>query len=219
MVYKILFLLLAYLIGSVPFGYLLGRLKGHDLLKEGSQNIGATNAGRVLGKKYAILTYAFDMIKSFLFVFLFNYKILPVEWCVLNPMLYGLVANLGHCFSIFLKFKGGKSVACASGAVAGYCPYLLPVMLILFFIIKKIGGLVSLSSLLTTFITVLIGIGISIFKGTFYFINIHTYEIGTRYPYDAWFCLFLFLIALLLFLKHIPNIRRIIKGEEKPVHY
>ena len=93
MLFKILFLVLAYLIGSVPFGYLIGRLKGHDLLKEGSKNIGATNAGRVLGKKYAILTYAFDMVKSFLFVFLFNYKILPVEWCVLNPMLYGLVAN------------------------------------------------------------------------------------------------------------------------------
>ena len=219
MVYKILFVLLAYLVGSIPFGYLLGKLKGHDLLKEGSCNIGATNVGRVLGFKYAAITYTFDMFKAFIFVFLFNYCILPTEWCVLNPMLYGLVANIGHCFSIYLGFKGGKSVACASGAVAGYCPYLLPVMLGLFYLIKKIGGLVSLSSLLTTAITVLIGVGISIFNSTFYFMKPSDFLPSYRWPYDAWFCLFLFLIALLLFLKHIPNIRRIMKGTEKSVHY
>ena len=74
-VLKILFLLLAYLIGSIPFGFIIGKIKGVDIRKEGSKNIGATNVGRLLGKKYAILTYILDMLKGFILVFLFNFKI------------------------------------------------------------------------------------------------------------------------------------------------
>ena len=86
---KVLFCVLAYLIGSIPFGFIIGKIKGVDIRNEGSKNIGATNVGRIFGKKYALLTYFLDMLKGFLLVFLFNFKILPTDWCVLNPMLYG----------------------------------------------------------------------------------------------------------------------------------
>ena len=129
----VLFLILSYLVGSSPWGFIFGKLHGIDLRTVGSKNIGATNTGRILGKKYAIFVYILDMLKGFIFVFLYRYKIIPAEWCILNPMLYGLFAVLGHTFPIYIGFKGGKSVSCGSGAIAGYFPYYLPVAIGIFF--------------------------------------------------------------------------------------
>lgn len=216
---KIIFLILAYLIGSIPFGLIISLLKGHDIREEGSKNIGATNVGRVLGKKYAVLTYFLDMLKGFIFVFLFNIQIIPKELCIINPLLYGLLANIGHCFPIYLKFKGGKSVSCGSGAIAGYCPVLLPIMLLIFFIIKKIGKLVSLSSLLTTLIVFVGCVIYSIISKDFLNMEASTFNGIFAYPINYWFLIFNFGICSLLYIKHIPNIKRLFKGEEKPINY
>ena len=116
-VLKIFFVILTYLVGSIPFGLVFGLLKGINIREHGSHNIGTTNTGRVLGQKYAILTYACDMGKGALFVALFRFGLIPSEYMILTPLLYGVVACLGHTFSIYLGFKGGKSVASGVGTI------------------------------------------------------------------------------------------------------
>lgn len=210
---KILFLIFAYLLGSIPFGFLFGKMKGVDIRTVGSKNIGATNTGRVLGTKYAIYVYLLDMIKGFIFVFLFRYKILSENWCLLNPMLYGFAAVLGHTFPIYLGFKGGKSVACGSGAVAGYCPILLPIAIIAFIITAYASKYVSLGSLVAAVVMFISTIVTSLIFKQFNFSNASS----SFYPYNLWFILFTFLILIVIFIRHSSNIKRLITGEENKV--
>src|SRR5690606_30741212 len=104
-------LIFSYLLGSIPTGFLLGKMKGIDIREHGSKNIGATNTGRVLGMRYAVIAYIFDMLKGAVLVFLFRFEFIDPKYCLLHPLLYGLAACLGHTSSIYLKFKGGKAVA------------------------------------------------------------------------------------------------------------
>ena len=78
---KIIIMISAYLVGSIPWGLIIGKLKGVDVRNVGSKNIGATNTGRALGKKYAVLVYILDMLKGALFVALFKYNIIPTFNC------------------------------------------------------------------------------------------------------------------------------------------
>jgi len=117
----ILMCLIAYLIGAVPFGYLIARWRGVDILKQGSGNIGATNVGRVLGKRFGLLVFVLDFLKgagptfaapwlSELFGAASDINLVRVA--------AGLAAFLGHIFPVFLKFRGGKGVATGAGVVA-----------------------------------------------------------------------------------------------------
>ena len=110
--------LLAYLLGSIPFGVVLAKLKRVDLRQHGSGNIGATNAARTLGKTAGILTLLGDCGKGYLAVWIAG-QLLETQWAV---AVAGLTAFLGHVFSIFLKFKGGKGVATGLGIFL----YLIP---------------------------------------------------------------------------------------------
>lgn len=113
-------LIAAYLIGSVPFGYLAGRAAGVDLTREGSGNLGATNALRVLGPGPASLVLLADGLKGFLPVWLF-----PLwDGAVLTgmPAAYGAAAVAGHVWSCFLRFRGGKGVATGGGVLLGLAP-------------------------------------------------------------------------------------------------
>ena len=135
---QLLFIFLAYFIGSIPFGFLIGKMKGVDLRKEGSGNIGATNCGRVLGKKYAVIVFLLDVLKGFIFVFLFRFKFISPQYMVISPLLYGLLAALGHSYSIYLNFKGGKAVATSCGMILGFSPALFLIIFIAFFVVKKV---------------------------------------------------------------------------------
>jgi len=114
----ILVCVLAYLLGSIPFGVVLARLKQVDLRQHGSGNIGATNVSRTLGKTAGILTLIGDCGKGYLAVWIAE-QLLEPQWAV---AVAGLMAFLGHVFSIFLKFKGGKGVATGLGVFL----YLMP---------------------------------------------------------------------------------------------
>lgn len=116
---------ISYLIGAVPFGYLIARSRGVDIFQHGSGNIGATNVGRVLGRRYGILVFLLDFAKG----------AVPTALAVtcasqlheaLRPAAAGvgagLAAFLGHCFPIYLRFRGGKGVATATGVVAVLLP-------------------------------------------------------------------------------------------------
>ena len=212
--FKILFLILAYLIGSIPFGYIFGKSKGVDIRQIGSKNIGATNTGRALGFRYAVFTYLCDMSKGALFVFLFRFNILPHEWCLLNPMLYGLAAVIGHTFPIYLKFKGGKSVACGSGVLGAYCPILFPVALLAFLIVLVSSKMVSLSSLLGALVMFIGTIVITAILGEFNFVN----YINDSWQYNLYFIFISFIIMAIIYIKHSSNIQRIFKGTERKVN-
>lgn len=111
--------LLAYLCGSVPFGYFAGRLRGVDLRKEGSGNIGATNAARVLGKPWGVAVFALDFLKGFAPALLARIWGMPE----LVQVGAGLCAILGHNFPVWLGFRGGKGIATSAGAIVALYPW------------------------------------------------------------------------------------------------
>ena len=116
----------SYLLGSIPFGYLAGRLEGTDIRKFGSGNIGATNAVRVLGKKYGYPVFALDFLKGFGAVKISMLMALgpPPGWN--SPEIFGIAAAiscvLGHSYPPWLKFIGGKGVATSAGALFALVP-------------------------------------------------------------------------------------------------
>ena len=114
----------AYLIGSIPSGYLVGRIKGVDLRKVGSGNIGATNALRVLGKKWGYLVFAADFLKGWLAVGVgfAAASHFPPDHAILAGIIAGVFAMVGHIFPVWLDFKGGKGIATSGGIMIGLFP-------------------------------------------------------------------------------------------------
>lgn len=210
-VLKIFFIVLTYLVGSIPFGLLFGLFKGIDIREHGSHNIGTTNTGRVLGQKYAILTYACDMGKGALFVALFRFRVIPEDYMVLSPLLYGVVACLGHTFSIYLKFKGGKAVATGSGMLLGYAPLLFLVCFGFFFLMLFITKRVSIGSLSASLLaTILSFILVFYFKGFVW---------NQSIPYNMYLLIGVCIITCVIWIKHTKNIERIISGTESKVSW
>jgi acyl-phosphate glycerol 3-phosphate acyltransferase len=112
----------AYLVGAVPFGYVVARAKGVDILSHGSGNIGATNVGRILGRRYGILVFLLDFAKGALPTAVAGALApggLPSEWPQVTA---GVAAFLGHLFPVYLRFRGGKGVATGAGVVAVLAP-------------------------------------------------------------------------------------------------
>jgi acyl phosphate:glycerol-3-phosphate acyltransferase len=135
----------AYLLGSIPFGLLLSRLfGGGDVRKSGSGNIGATNVARVAGPMPGILTLLFDVSKGAAAVWLAGRV---SDESALWMMIAALAALLGHCFPIWLKFRGGKGVATAAGAFLVLCPPALLGAVILFMLVVFFWRYVSLASI------------------------------------------------------------------------
>ncbi len=138
--------LLSYLLGAIPTSYLTARLvKGQDLRTLGSGNLGATNLYRVLGWRYAVPVGLFDVLKGAIPVVVFG----PLAGGGdLVPALLGGVAVVGHVFSVFVKFRGGKGVATGAGVVLGLAPWAFLAALAVWLLVVKLSGYVSLGSLL-----------------------------------------------------------------------
>ncbi|MFQ5551943.1 MAG: glycerol-3-phosphate 1-O-acyltransferase PlsY [Gemmatimonadales bacterium] len=165
----------AYLLGAIPTSLLVSRLiAGVDLTTRGSGNLGATNVFRILGWKYAVPVGLIDVAKGTVPVVLFAPRAGEAEWI---PVTLGLVAIVGHVFSVFAKFKGGKGVATAAGVVLGLAPLQLGIAAAVWALTVWLTGYVSLGSMLgavafTVSVAVLapqnllllaVGIGISAF--------------------------------------------------------
>ncbi|MGB7156470.1 MAG: glycerol-3-phosphate 1-O-acyltransferase PlsY [Tepidisphaeraceae bacterium] len=120
---------IAYLVGSIPFGLLVGLSRGIDVRTAGSGNIGATNVGRLLGKQFFFLVFFLDLLKSLVPMAIASWIVSRIpegerDWTLyLAWLLVGFAAVIGHMFSMFLKFKGGKGVATSAGVVLGLYPY------------------------------------------------------------------------------------------------
>ncbi|MGI8438199.1 MAG: glycerol-3-phosphate 1-O-acyltransferase PlsY [Chthoniobacterales bacterium] len=143
---------LAYLLGSIPFGYIAGRMAGIDVREHGSGNIGATNVLRVLGKRWGYFVFAADVLKGFLAVRL----ALLLAWG--NPhtrpyaevcaILAAAVCVLGHSFPIWLGFRGGKGVATSAGALFGVVPIAATTIFFVWVLVFFATRYVSVASIL-----------------------------------------------------------------------
>ncbi len=151
-----IFIVIAYLLGSIPTGLIVGKVGFKiDIREHGSGNLGATNTFRVLGIKAGIIVTVCDILKGTLAA------VLPVIFHAeqVYPLVVGLFAVLGHIFPIFAKFKGGKAVATsAGGVILGVNPLLFIIMICSFLIILYISKYVSLSSMVTGIITIIVTI-------------------------------------------------------------
>jgi glycerol-3-phosphate acyltransferase PlsY len=140
-------LLLSYLLGAMPTSYLAARLfKGIDLREHGSRNLGATNVYRLLGWKYAIPVGLVDVAKGAVPVWLATARGPDLP---LFPLYCGVAAVVGHVFSVFVSFKGGKGVATASGVVLALAPKALVVSLVVWGALVWLTGYVSLGSVVS----------------------------------------------------------------------
>jgi acyl phosphate:glycerol-3-phosphate acyltransferase len=145
--------LAAYLLGSIPTGYLIGRRRGVDVRKQGSGNIGATNVARTLGRKLGILVLVLDALKGAAPVAFWRLADLPARMPMtgrLAPFLFtafGLAPIVGHCFPVWLRFRGGKGVATALGVFLVADPILVAIGVGLFAILYTATRIVSIGSL------------------------------------------------------------------------
>lgn len=140
---EIVWVILAYLLGSVPSGYVLGRLAGVDVRKAGSGNVGATNVARVAGKRQGALTLLADVAKGFVPVFI----TLQLDMSLTLTVLAGIAAFLGHLYPVFLFFRGGKGVATALGVFLALAPAATLILLVVFSVVAVSSRIVSLSSM------------------------------------------------------------------------
>ena len=151
MVTLAVFLLGSYLLGSIPFGYLAGRLQGIDIRQAGSCNVGATNVVRVLGKGYGYPVFALDCSKGFAAVKISMLMATgrPPEWN--SPEIFGILAAmcsvLGHLYPPWLKFKGGKGVATSAGALLALTPVATLIGVAIWIIVFWLTRYVSLASI------------------------------------------------------------------------
>lgn len=143
----------SYLLGSIPFGYLVGKIGGIDIRKIGSGNIGATNVVRVLGKRYGYPVFVLDFLKGFGAVKI-SISIATDAWPEWgSPEIFGVLAAvasvIGHSFPLWLKFRGGKGVATSAGALFGLMPLATLIAAVIWLLVFWFTRYVSVASLVT----------------------------------------------------------------------
>lgn len=186
---------IVFLIGSTPTGLVIGKLYGCDLRKSGSGNIGATNALRTLGKKAGLLTFLGDLLKGLVPVLILTNQNISPALQQATPFL-GLLIIIGHCFSPFLKFNGGKGVATSLGVFLAIVPLQSLLAVAVFAAIVKFSGYVSLGSICSL---------------TFAAIAVMLTPNHNPETLVAIIC-----TAALVITRHKANIQRLIAGQELP---
>jgi len=203
----------AYLLGSVPFGVLIGRARGVDIREQGSRNIGATNAGRVLGRKWGFLCLLLDILKGLLPTLAAAFVLVAPPVTAKMLLLWisvGLAAVLGHVFPVYLRFRGGKGVATTVGMALGIFPYYtvaIGVALVLYAVVRFTTGLVSLGSLT---------LALAFPAAFFVYMRIDPQmSLAVFWPLGV----VAVLLGLLIIARHSSNIVRLLRGQEtKPDH-
>jgi len=194
--FEILFILIAYLLGAIPFGYIFTKkLTGKNIREMGSGNIGSTNVRRIAGPKVGLMTQLSDMLKGLLPV-LVIWFLKSERICTFDEVFIYLVALatiLGHNFSVFLKFKGGKGVNTTLGASLFLSPFSVFASVMIYFIVKWRYGYVSLGSMCLAVTLPITGFFIHKISFVFYY---------------------LLICSVFILLRHIPNIKRLLEGIE-----
>src|SRR6478672_8183046 len=195
--------LFSYLIGSIPSGYLIAKSQGIDIREHGSQNIGATNVLRVMGKKWGYLVFALDAFKGFAAV-----RLALVLAFALNPnglhhelvgIVGGLAAILGHTFPVWLRFRGGKGVATSAGVLLGLMPIAVISVFLVWLALFKGTRYVSVAS---------IGAAAALPFFVALYLRINMVTGASLLPFSI-------LIAGVVIWRHRSNIQRLLRGNEQ----
>lgn len=192
----VILFVLAYLIGSIPSGLIIGKVfYNTDIREHGSGNLGATNTFRTLGVKAGIVVMVVDILKGTLATGLadiFSYFQISLEWSI-SPLIIGAVAAFGHMYPIFANFRGGKAVATSGGVILYYEPVLFIILILIFIITLYLSKYVSLSSMVAGVVAII-------------------YSLFTR---DIPLIVIVFLLSGFIFYRHQANIKRI-KDKTEP---
>lgn len=196
---SILPIIIGYFIGSIPFGVVVGRLRGIDVRKVGSGNIGATNIFRTLGTVPAIIVFLLDLMKGTLAVYL-AYILLPSSPVLFSKEFYivvsGIAAIMGHMCPVYLGFKGGKGAATSLGVLLGIAPDLFVIAIIYVVLAIAVTRYVSVASITGVLLLAIL---------MFAFNKPVEYSIAAM------------IVAVLVIYKHIPNIKRLLSGSEPKI--
>lgn len=190
----------AYLIGGIPFGFLIGKMRGVDVRTVGSKNIGATNVFRTVGKKWGFLALFLDMMKGFLPTFVCKTWIAGPYWL---PLAVGVTCAVGHMLTPYMKFKGGKGVATGAGMLFGLAPALMGVTFAVFVVVFALSNYISLGSCAAA---------------TFIGITIWLPILGNEGYENLPQAILVSLIAAFVVFKHRSNIGRLLKGTENKIY-
>ena len=191
-----LVLIVSYVLGSIPNGLIFVRAIWHiDLRERGSQNIGATNAWRVVGKPAGLLVFALDFLKGALSVLLAQFLIDPPTQSMAMA-LAGIFAIIGHSVSMFMKFRGGKGVATGLGVIAMLMPFVTAIVFAIWLAIVLSTRYVSLGSIVAAIATPILA-----------------FLLGNPIEFVA----FGLAAAILIVIRHRANIIRLYRGEENKI--
>ena len=194
--------LISYLLGSIPAGYLAGRIAGIDIRHAGSGNIGATNVTRVLGKRYGYPVFVVDFLKGLMAVSISIFIEKRVQPVLVPTELLGIVAAIscvvGHSFPVWLSFKGGKGVATSMGGLFGLMPFVALIGVAVWVITFQVTRYVSVASMTAT-----LAVPISIL------ILMPLKQTG-----EAALLYFSIGLAALVILRHRSNLCRLVRGTE-----
>lgn len=190
----ILPIILSYLIGTIPIGLIISKILKDDVRKHGSGNIGSTNMTRTYGKKYGKITFIFDLLKAVIVFLLTTFVFKLTNY---NSIIVQSFVVVGHSWNVFMKFNGGKGVACSIGLAYLNFPLLSIIPISLWWIIFFMKRIVSLSSIFSFLIS-------SVFYSILYmFINLWL-------PY----ILLLWICTIIIIIRHKDNIKRLKDGNE-----
>lgn len=189
----------AYLLGSIPVGWIVGKVFYHkDIRKDGSGNVGATNALRLFGTATGIVVLLLDAAKGFIATFL-AVKLLPAGSPIMA--LCALLVILGHVFPLYLGFKGGKGVVTAAGAFLGVAPASLGLGLVAFIIVTWLSRYVSLGSIVAALV----------------FLVHSLWQISRAEAADYASLVLISFVVLMIIIKHRGNMLRLIQGTENKI--
>ena len=208
MVMRLAALAIGYVFGIFQTGFIYGKLHGVDIRQHGSGNTGATNTLRTFGWKGGVVTFIGDCMKSILAIILVKYLLgdsFEGDIKVLE-MYAGLGAVLGHNFPFYLKFKGGKGIACTAGVAFAVCPAAVPVCLTVFLLCLSLSQYVSLGSILMALLFI-----IQVFVFNFYGI------LGLADNAVVEFNILAFVFGAMAIIRHKDNIVRLINGTENKI--
>lgn len=192
----IISIIIGYALGMISGGYFISKFVFKDDIRNyGSHNTGATNMQRTYGNKYGFITLFIDVLKGYLSVFLVN-KLFGNNY---GPIA-GLAAVFGHNYPFYLKFKGGKGLACTTGVLIAMTPKLLLILLVIFILTVLISKYVSLGAIVVSIVAPILSYFSKLYNGKIEFYTI-------------------IILALWIIIRHHQNIDRLIKGNENKLSF
>jgi glycerol-3-phosphate acyltransferase PlsY len=205
-----IFIIAAYLLGSMPFGLIIAKAHGKDLRKIGSGNIGATNLSRALGRRWAIFCFVLDAAKGLVPTFIASRLYLsdPTVGQLFGVLIVGCAAIIGHIFPIYVKFRGGKAVSTSFGVAAGFWPYYTicaAFTIVIWIVVVLIWRYVSLASIVAA-----IAFPVSLVAAISWSPD---WDFNNLWP----LLLAAIAIPVMVIVRHQANIKRLLAGTESKV--